>query len=64
MFYVQSLHMGERKLVELQITQTRHGWIKCLSLTELKLKKYLLNVHKIEGVHVQFMNKHYAKFEY
>ena len=31
---------------------------------ELKIRKYLSNVHKIRGAHVQCMNNHYAKFEY
>ena len=29
-----------------------------------KNKKYLLNVHKMGGVHHQCVNNHYAKFEY
>ena len=30
----------------------------------IKIRKYLSNVHKIVGAHVQCMNNHYAKFEY
>ena len=37
---------------------------KCLSSTELKIRKYLLNVHKMGGAHQQCVNSHYAKFEY
>ena len=47
--------------------QTPHmhfRWIKYLSSIDLKMSKYLSNVHKIEGRHVQCMNNHYAKFEY
>ena len=40
------------------------GWKKCLSSTALKIRKYLSNVHKIKGAHVQCMNNRYAKFEY
>ena len=29
-----------------------------------KKRKYLPNVHKRRGTHVQCMNNHYAKFEY
>ena len=46
-------------------TNHKHfGWIKYLSPTYLKMRKYLPNVHNIGGVHVQCMNNHYAKFEY
>ena len=34
---------------------------KCLIPTALKSNKYLSNVHKIGGTHVQLMNNHYAK---
>ena len=27
-------------------------------------KKYLLNVHKMGGAHLKYVNNHYAKFEY
>ena len=40
------------------------GWKKCLSSTPVKNGKYLLNVHKMEGAHLQCENNHYAKFEY
>ena len=55
--------------MELQITQTRHP----LSISEgknvyvqrpSKMEKYLLNVHKMGGAHLQCVNNHYAKFEY
>ena len=29
-----------------------------------KIRKYLLNVHKMGGAHHQCVNNHYAKFEY
>ena len=45
-------------------TPKHFGWKKCLSSTALKIRNYLANVHKIDGAHVQYMNKHYAKFEY
>ena len=53
----------------LLITQTRHP----LSISEgknvivqrpSKIEKYLLNVHKMEGAHLQCVNNHHAKFEY
>ena len=56
-------------MLELQITQTRHP----LSISEgkniqvqhqSKMGKYLLNVHKLGGAHLQCVNNHYAKFEY
>ena len=28
------------------------------------MRKYLSNVHKIGGAHLQYVNNHYAKFEY
>ena len=28
------------------------------------MRKYISNVHKIEGAHLQCVNYHYAKFEY
>ena len=38
---------------------------KCLSSTPLKKKrKYLSNVYKIGGAHLQCVNNHYAKFQY
>ena len=47
-------------------TPPKHvGWIKYLRHTDLKMKgKYLSNVHKIRGAHVQCMNNHYSKIEY
>ena len=46
-------------------TPPRHlGWKKCLSSTPVKMWKYLSNVHKIKGAHLQCVNNHYAKFEY
>ena len=32
--------------------------------TRKKWKKYLLNVHKMEGAYLQYVNNHYTKFEY
>ena len=65
---VLSLNMKDLKLLESQITQTRHPLVfqmdKISSSTGVKIRKYLSNVHKIEGAHVQCMNNHYAKFEY
>ena len=37
---------------------------KFLSSTALKIRKYLLNVHKMDGAHHQCVNNHYTKFEY
>ena len=56
-------------MLELQIPQSRHSlsisdWKKCLSSTALKIRKYLSNVHKMGGAHHQYVNNHYAKFEY
>ena len=39
------------------------GWKKCLSSTPLKIRIYLSNVHKLGGVHLQYVNKYYAMFE-
>ena len=47
-----------------QTSPMHFGWKKCLSSTSVKMLKYLLNVHKIGGVHLQCVNSHYAKFEY
>ena len=42
-------------------TPTKHfKWIKYLCPTDLKIRKYLSNVHKIG----ECMNIHHAKFEY
>ena len=46
-------------------TPPKHlGWIKYLSSKDLKIRKYLSNVNKIRGAHVQCMNNYYAKFAY
>ena len=37
---------------------THCGWKKCLSSTAVKMRKYLSNVHKIEGAHLQCMSNH------
>ena len=56
-------------MLELQITQTSHP----LSISAgknvyvqhpSKMRKYLSNVHKIGGAHLQCVNNHCAKFEY
>ena len=71
---MQSLNIKERKLLELQNTQTRHP----LSILQKKMSKFKTpppqkkknekkkscNVYKIEGAHLQCMNNHYAKFDY
>ena len=66
---MQSLNVKEWKLLELQITQTRHHLSilvrkKCLSLAPLKKRKYAWNMHKIGDAHLQNVNNHYIKFEY
>ena len=66
---MEGLNLKEKKLFQLQITQTRHSLRisdakKCLSPTPVKMRKYLTNVHKIEGAHLQCMINHYGKFEY
>ena len=38
--------------------------IKCLSSRVLKVRKYISNVHKIVGGHLQCINNHYAMFGY
>ena len=46
-------------------TPPKHfGYIKCRSLRALKIRKYLINAHKIEDAHVQCISNHYVKFEY
>ena len=35
-----------------------------LPLGSIKMRKYLSNMHKIDGAHLQCVNKHYTKFEY
>ena len=66
---MQSLNIKECILLKFQITQTRHPF----SISEgknvydqysSKIKKYLLNVHEIEGANFQSVNNYYAKFEY
>ena len=47
-----------------QAPPTHFGWKKCLSSTPVKIIKYLSNVHKIGGAHLQCMNNHKAKFDY
>ena len=48
-----------------QIPPKHFEGIKYLSSTDLKrIRKYLSNVQKLDGAHVQCMNKHYARFEY
>ena len=46
-----------------QTTTKQFGWIKYRP-TDLKIRKYLSNLHKIGGAHVQCMNNQYAKFEH
>ena len=45
-------------------TLTDFEWIKYLNPSDLKTRKYLSNVHKIEGTGFECMNNHYLKFEY
>ena len=40
------------------------GWKKMSKFSTRKNIKYLSNVHKMEGAHIQCVNNHYAKFEY
>ena len=47
-----------------QDTPKHFGWKKCLSSTALKIRKCLLNGHKMGGAHHQYVNNHYEKFEY
>ena len=62
---MQMLNIKERKLLELQITQTSiSDGKKCLSSTPLKSEKYLSNVYQMEGAHLQCANNHYVMFEY
>ena len=37
---------------------------KGLSSRPVKMRKYISNVQKMVGAHLQCMNNHYAKFEY
>ena len=60
--------LKELILLELQITQTRQPLSildkKRLSSTPVINEKKLLNMHKIDGAHLQCVNNNYAKFEY
>ena len=47
-----------------QTLPSHFGCKKCLSPTPVKMRKYLTNVHKIAGAHLQYMINHYGKFEY
>ena len=66
---MQNLNIKEWKLLQLQITQTRHH-LSILNRKNVyvqdteKWKQYSWNVHKKEGAYLQCMNNHYAKFEY
>ena len=67
---MQNLDIKEWKLFELQITHYEHprsGVDVIMSIKAQHSQKYnkiLSNVHKIEGAHLQWVNNHYAKFEY
>ena len=64
---MQSFNIKEWKLLELQITQTRHT----LSISDGKMPKFnahkkwenISNVHKMKGAYLQCVNNHFAKFE-
>ena len=43
-----------------QTTTKQFGWIKYLSPTDLKIRKYSSNLH----AHVQCINNQHAKFDY
>ena len=68
---MQSLNIKEWKLLELQITQTRHH-LSILNGNFFKFKisknEHSWNVHKIggahQGAHLQCVKNHYARFEY
>ena len=65
---MQRLNIKESKLLELQITQTRHhlsifGWKNVKVQHPLKVRKYSRNVHKMDGAHFLYVNNHYAKFK-
>ena len=47
-----------------QTPPTHFGWKKSLNSTPVKMRKYLSNVHKMVGAHLQCVINHYAKFEY
>ena len=70
---MESLNVKECILLELQkllelhkLGSPRASRIekKYQSSTPAKNGKYLLNVHKMEGAHLQCVNNQYAKFEY
>ena len=66
---MQSLNIKEWILLELQITQTLRDTLsisdgKNVVQHPSKMRKYLSNVHKMAGAHLQCVNNHYAKFEY
>ena len=65
---MQSLNIKERKLLELQITQTRHPLSilqKKMSLEVQDPQKWKKNQeYKIDCALLQCMNNHYSKFEY
>ena len=41
-----------------QTTPKHFGWKKCQVQQPSKIRKYLSNVHKIGGAHLQSMNNH------
>ena len=43
---------------------THFGCKNVSSSTPVKLRKYLSNVHKMEGAHLQCMIYHYGRFEF
>ena len=46
------------------MTPTHFRWKKMSKFNNHpKWKKYLSNVHKMKGAHLQWVNNHYAKFE-
>ena len=63
---MQCFNIKDGKRLELQITQTRQSLIILAgkNFKALQIRNHLSNVNKIEGAHVQYMNNHYAKFEY
>ena len=63
-----NINIKECKLLELQITQTRHP----LSILQKKMSKFMTpksdeksrNVYKIRGAQLQCIKSHYANFKY
>ena len=57
----------EKKLLEVQITQTRHPQSilqkTILSSRPQKGKKIFMKVYYVRGAHLQCVNNHYAKYE-